>query len=218
MENNIVNKETSANQPSDRRKYLIGGLIAFLIIVSLAGLVYWLYTRTRIAIDTSEIVAPHIALSAKVAGTLEEIMVKEGDLIGSNTPVARIGDQLVKSDRAGLVIGVNNNIGKNFNPGEAVVTMIYPDELRVVGHIAEDKGLNAIKIGQRALFTVDAFGSQEYAGTVDAISETSNDTSVVFSISDKRPEKQFDVKVRFNITEYPELKDGMSAKIWIYKN
>jgi hypothetical protein len=25
------------------------------------------------------------------------------------------------------------------------------------------------------------------------------------------------VKARFNLSEYPELKNGMSAKMWIYK-
>jgi len=45
----------------------------------------------------------------------------------------------------------------------------------------------------------------------------SREGDVVFNISDKREVKQFDVKVRFDISKYPELKNGMSAKMWIKK-
>ena len=51
-------------------------------------------------------------------------------------------------------------IGKTFNPGQAVVSMIDPAQLRVVGTIDENKGLNEIHVGQLASFTVDAFGSK----------------------------------------------------------
>jgi hypothetical protein len=53
---------------------------------------------------------------------------------------------------------------------------------------------------------------------LDSISQISNDTGIVFSISDKRPTEKFDVKVRFNVADYPELKSGMSAKITVYTN
>jgi len=64
---------------------------------------------------------------------------------------------------------------------------------------------------------VDAFGSKTYKGVVDEVSPTSNQSDVVFNISDQRPTNQFEVKVRFDPTLYPELKNGMSAKIWVYK-
>jgi multidrug resistance efflux pump len=83
--------------------------------------------------------------------------------------------------------------------------------------VQEDKGLSQIKVGQSAIFTVDAFGSKEYSGIVDEISPTSNQGDIVFNISGTRQEQDFDVKVRFDTTQYPELKNGMSAKLWIYK-
>jgi hypothetical protein len=54
-------------------------------------------------------------------------------------------------------------------------------------------------------------------GIVDEVSPTSRASDVVFNISDQRPTNQFDVKVRFDPSEYPELKNGMSARIWVYK-
>jgi multidrug resistance efflux pump len=74
-----------------------------------------------------------------------------------------------------------------------------------------------VQVGDAATFTVDAFGSKVYKGVVDEVSQTSNQSDVVFNISDQRPTNQFAVKVRFDPTLYPELKNGMSAKIWVYK-
>jgi ketol-acid reductoisomerase len=87
----------------------------------------------------------------------------------------------------------------------------------VVGHIEENKGLKDIKVGQRAMFEADAFGSKQFNGVVDEISETSRQSDVVFNISDNRQVQIFDVKIRYNLADYPELKNGMSAKVWIYK-
>jgi hypothetical protein len=52
---------------------------------------------------------------------------------------------------------------------------------------------------------------------VDEVAPTSEQSSVVFNISDQRPTNQFAVYVRFDPTQYPQLKNGMSAKIWVYK-
>ena len=62
-----------------------------------------------------------------------------------------------------------------------------------------------------------AFGSKEYSGVVDEISPTSNVGDIVFNISNARQQQTFNIKIRFDVTQYPELKNGMSAKLWIYK-
>jgi len=208
------NQKTNANK---QRNLLIIGLAVLVIVGAAAGLIYLGITSNRVYIEKSQISAPRIDLAPQNSGALQEIYVKEGDLVEANAPVARVGDELIKAKVGGLIINVNNNIGKLFNPGEAVVSMIDPTELRVVGSIEEDKGLKDIRVGQRVLFSVDAFGNNVYFGTVDEISPTSNEQDVVFNISDKRALKEFDVKVRFNPDQYPELKNGMSAKMWVYK-
>ena len=95
--------------------------------------------------------------------------------------------------------------------------MIDPEQLRVTGQVEEDKGLKDIKVGQTAIFTVDAFGSKKYSGIVDQINPTADSGDIVFNISNTRQENNFDVKIRFDSNQYPELKNGMSAKLWIYK-
>jgi dihydrodipicolinate reductase len=109
-----------------------------------------------------------------------------------------------KGEDVTVVLGVNEQ-------------MYDPANLRVIGHIQEDQGLSSIQIGQKVLFTVDAFGSKQFTGTVENIGNLADQSSLAFSISDKRQEKQFDVTVVFDSSAYPELANGMSAKMWVYK-
>jgi len=203
---------------SQRTKILIFALIIFVIGGSTIGLIYWRVIQNRIYIEKAQIVAPQINLAAQAAGTLEEIFVQEGSQVQANNPVARVGNELIKAKVAGTIISVKKDFGKIFNPGETVVSMIDPTELRVIGQIEEDKGLKDIMVGQQAIFEIDTFGSKDYYGVVDEVSATSRENDVVFNISDKRQLNEFNIKIRFDVNLYPELKNGMSAKIWVYKN
>jgi multidrug resistance efflux pump len=200
-----------------RIRLIIIIIILLLVAAGIAGLIYWRITSARVYVDKAVISAPLINLPAKTGGILEEVFAKEGDIISDNAPVARVGNELIKAQNSGLILTLSSEIGANFSPGQTVATMIVPTKLRVVGQVAEDKGLKDIRIGQTAIFTVDAFGSKQYTGTVDEISPTANQGDIVFNISNARQENNFDVKIRFDITQYPELKNGMSAKLWIYK-
>ncbi len=212
-----VKKEEKIISRLIRNVWIIAAAFVILAAIAAAGLVYWNNVSSRVYIEKSEISAPKINLAPQNAGVLQEVFVKEGDKILADTVVARVGNELIKAQTGGTVIGVNNNIGKLFNRGETVVSMIDDGDLRAVGHLEEDKGLEYVRVGQTAVFTVDAFGSKKYFGVVDEVSPSSREGDVVFNISDQRQTNQFDVKVRFDTTRYPELKNGMSAKIWVDK-
>ncbi len=200
-------------------KHLLAWIILVLITGAVAsGLVYFYSYTSKISIDKAEISANKIDLAAKTPGTLEETFVNEGDVVAADTVVARVGTTLIKTDTAGTIITVKKNVGTIFPAGTPVVSMIESGQLKVSGRLAEDKGLKDVRIGQTASFTVDAFGGKKYYGIVDEISPTSRESGVSFSISDKRETKEFEIKIRFDATTYPELKNGMSAKISIYKN
>ncbi|HTY39544.1 MAG TPA: hypothetical protein VMC43_00400, partial [Candidatus Paceibacterota bacterium] len=169
-------------------------------------------------IDLSVVQAPVIRLSPTTSGPLRSVFVKVGDLVTANQPIARVGNEIVKSETNGEIVSIDQNIGEYESAltGQSVVaTMIDPAQIRVVGHLDEDKGLANVAVGNIAKFTVDAFGSKEYYGVVDEVGRTSvsDTTSNIFS---QRPTYQFNVYVRFDQTKYPELKDGMSARIWVY--
>lgn len=191
--------------------------VVVVVILGVAGGAYYLMNASaRIAIDKAEVSAPLIPLSAQNAGELKVISVHGGDEVQANTVVAQIGNELIKTQTAGRVVLVSNNIGKLFNRGESVVQMVQSDQLRVEARVEEDKGLKDIAVGQRAVFTVDAFGSEEYEGIVDEVSPAPLEAGVAFNISDKRTTKEYVVKIRFDLTRYPELSYGMSARAWIY--
>ncbi|HUD03132.1 MAG TPA: HlyD family efflux transporter periplasmic adaptor subunit [Candidatus Paceibacterota bacterium] len=199
-----------------RLRYI--GVGTFLVCAAIAGGAYWYVSSKTVYIDLSVIQAPIIELSPTASGPLQAVFVQVGDTVTANQPVARVGDGVVESKTSGEIISVDQNIGEYENAltGQAVVaTMVDPTKLRVVGHLDEDKGLAYVKVGDVAEFTVDAFGSKKYYGVVDEIGQTAegNTTSNIFN---QRPTYQFNVYVRFDPTRYPELKNGMSARVWVY--
>jgi multidrug resistance efflux pump len=203
-----------------RGTLIIWVIVAFVVVGGVgAGLYYYVNSKT-VYIDLSQITAPLINLSPVNSGVLEAVYVNVGDDVAINTPVARVGNEIVEAKVAGEIVSVDTNIGEYVNTMTGVgtvATMIDPTQLRVVGNLDENKGLANVQVGDPATFTVDAFGSQVFKGVVDEVSPTSEQSDVVFNISDQRPTNQFAVKVRFDPTQYPQLKNGMSAKIWVYK-
>lgn len=207
----------AASRPPVSRKTWIATGVALAAILALAGgLSYWRISSQRVYVESASIEAPLIDLAASQPGTLEETYVQAGDRIAENAAVARVGNELIKANVAGIVVSVPKSAGTPVNPGEPVVTMIDPAELRVVGKVDEDKGLDRIAVGDRVEFRVDAFGSGTFDAVVDEIAPISDEAGVVFSISDKRAVKRFEVKARFDTSAHPELKTGMSARMWIY--
>lgn len=207
----------NTNNKTNKKTLILSIIISLLIIGGAAGYLYYKISSSQIYTDNASIFASTIDLAPQTAGVLQNIFVNVGDQVKTDTVVAQVGNELVKAKTGGIIIATQNNIGKIFNPGEAVVSMIDPTQLRVEALVDEDKGLNAVVVGQKAVFTVDTFGSKQYEGVVDEVSQSAHQGDIVFNISNQRQVKQFDVKVRFDINKYPELKNGMSAKVWISK-
>jgi multidrug resistance efflux pump len=205
-----------ATHTNTRRTWIITGIIALIIAAATAGGIYLYVGNQRVAVDTASIVAPEIDLSPSQPGTLQDVYVNEGDQVPANFTVAQVGNQLIQTQVAGIIISVPDQVGAQVNAGTPVVTMIDPTQLRVVGQVQENEGLDRIKVGDPVTFTVDAFGSQTFSGVVDEVSPTSQESQIVFNISDQREEQNFDVKARFDTSAYPQLKNGMSARMWIY--
>jgi multidrug resistance efflux pump len=226
VETEKIPTTNNGNEPKARRNIfrmlrerplLLAGLIVVLAIAVFISIEYWLYLQSMVYIEKSEVYTPIISLSPGAPGTLDEIYVKEGEAVSVDQDLAKVGNQLIRSKTTGIITSVQNTPGQMVSPQNPVIQMVDPQSLRVIGHIEEDKGLSEIHVGQRVVFTIDTFGSKQYEGTVESIGETADQSDVVFSISDKRQERTFDVKVTFDINAYPELKNGMSAKMWVYK-
>ncbi len=219
FEKNII--ETDYQEPTEvgsSKKMLLYLAVIGFAVAGIIIIVYLCMSQSRIYVEKSTISAQTIDLSSKNGGILEKIMVNPGDEVDEDAPVAQVGQEIIKAKEAGIIIKTNDDPGKTFSPGEAVVTMVQPEDLRVVAQTEEDKGLKDIKVGQRAIFTVDAFGSKKFEGVVDEVSPSARQGDVVFNISSQREVSEFNVKIRFDVDKYPQLKNGMSAKAWIFKD
>jgi len=199
------------------KKGWMQSLIAVIVIFGfLIIFLFWQSEKNTILIENSDLEAPIINLSPTTPGVLNALYVKEGDRVLANSQIALVGSQIIYTKNEGIISYAPIVLGAYFSPGQIVASIVNDQEMKVIGQIEETKGLSDIVEGQRATFTVDTFPGKSYEGMVSEISPTSNDTGIVFSISDKRPIKKFNVKVQFNVTAYPELKNGMSAKITVY--
>jgi multidrug resistance efflux pump len=204
--------------PKSRVPLMVAAAIVLILGGGIGALAYLGVESQRVYIENSNIEAPSIPLAPTTNGTLQQVYVSVGDEIPANTVVAEVGTELIKSTIAGQIITTDTDIGSQIAAGTPVVTMIDPTKLRVDGQLDEDKGLANVAVGDRAIFTADAFPGKTYEGVVSEVSPTSQASDVVFKVSDQREEQIFDVYVAYDANKYPELKNGMSAKIWVYKN
>ncbi|MGH7141786.1 MAG: efflux RND transporter periplasmic adaptor subunit [Minisyncoccia bacterium] len=205
-----------AKNSMSRKTWIETGIAVSVIAVLAAGAIYWVISDTRVSVPDATVEAPVIDLNSSTGGEVQDLFVNEGDEVALNAPVAEVGTEIIKAESAGIIVSIPVTMGSQIAPGATVAQMIDPSTLRVVGEVDEDKGLSKIAIGDPVEFTVDAFGSKTYSGVVDEIAPTAVASGVVFNISDQRQTSPFDVKVRFNTSAYPELKNGMAARMWIY--
>ncbi len=193
-------------------------ILVALIIIILAGGLYYLKKEGRVNIDDSLIQAPIINITSQNPGNLNEVDVVENQTVKNGDLLAVVGTQPLRSQTDGIIIQTNKQIGSVITSATTVVQMINPDDFRIVGTLDENKGLKDVKVGQVAQFSVDAFPGQTFWGYVDGVSGTAEQTQVAFSISNARPTQQFNVFVRFDANKYPQIKNGMSAKLTIFTN
>lgn len=191
-------------------------LIIFVIVGLLGGFIMYEKLRDRVSIENSVIQAPIISISPDAQGKILSLKVYDGEKVNKGDVLAVVGTKTLNAYEDGLVISTNNAIGSIANPAVPVVQMINYSDMRVAGTIDENKGLENVKIGQPISFTVDAFPGETFWGYVDEISPSSKQTQLQFSVSSERPTQQFLVYAKFDAYKYPQIRNGMSAKMTIY--
>lgn len=191
-------------------------LIILVVFLVTGGYVYYEKNRDRVFIDNSLVSAQTVTVAPVAPQKLTEIGVYEGEQVKKGDQIAKTDSQTLFADTDGLIIMANNQIGGIVSQQNPVAQLINLSDMRIAGTIDENKGLNQVKIGQVASFTVDALPGREFFGYIDEISPSAKQTQLAFSISSERPTQQFVIYVRFDANKYPEIKNGMSAKMTIY--
>lgn len=197
-------------------KVLRSIIAVFVIAFIVGGFIYYQKTKNRILIENSLISAPIINIMPSQPGRLTELDAVEGHTVKTGDTLAVVGSETLRSQSDGLIILANSGVGGAVSNQTPFIQMIKTQDLRVAGTIDENKGLNDIKVGQVASFSVDALPGKTFWGYVDEISPSAKQTQISFSISSERPTQQFQVYVRFDSSSYPQIKNGMSAKITVY--
>lgn len=199
-------------------KVLQALLVIFVAVLLIGGFIFYQLLKGRVSIEDSLIQAPIITISPETPGKILDMKVYEGEKVKRGDVLAIVGTNSLNAYQDGLVVLANNAIGSIASAQTPVVEMINFADMRVAGTIDENKGLNKIKVGQIVSFTVDAMPGQTFWGYVDEISPTAKQTQLQFSVSSERPTQQFLIYARFNAFAYPQIKNGMSAKMAIYTN
>ncbi len=198
------------------KQFLKRFLIVLAVLLLIGAYITYEKISNRIFIDDSLVQAPLITVSPTGSGKVQEIDVTEGQQVQKGDQLAVVGSETLRANTDGLIVNAPDVTGSTVTTTTQLIQMIQPVELRVAGTIDENKGLNQIKVGQVASFTVDAFPGKTYWGYVDEISSTAKTAQLSFSISSERPTQQFIVYARFNSAQYPEIKNGMSAKMTVF--
>lgn len=198
------------------RNFLKRFSIVLIIVLLIIGFFVYEKIVDRISIEDSLVQAPIITISPSGTGKVQEIDVTEGQEVQKGQTLAVVGSETIRAYSNGLIIYAPNIVGSSASPQTQLIEMIQPTDLRIAGTIDENKGLDEIKVGQVVSFTVDALPGKTYWGYVDEVSPTAKTAQLSFSISSERPTQQFVVYARFNSAEYPEIKNGMSAKMTVF--
>ena len=192
-------------------------VMTLLIILAIFGSVYFYFkTKQRITIENSIVASPIIPLSSSIPGKFKSIIAIEGQKVKKGDALAIVGTEIIRSYIDGIIIETNKQIGAFVTQQTPIVKMININEMRIDGTIDENKGFNQIKVGQVVSFTIDALPGKMFWGYVDEIAQSAKQTGATFSISSERPTQQFEIYARFDAKAYPEIKNGMSAKMTVY--
>jgi multidrug resistance efflux pump len=211
-----LGEETPAAPAASPRRRRLTRIAIALVVLAAAAIGYQTWQgRQQVEIEEATLTGPQVPLPARAGGTLKAVYASVGDEVRPHRPIARVGNEVVTSDVPGTVIAVRDDLGATIPPGSTVAWLLNRGRLRAVGRIDEDKGLEDIRIGQRARVEVDAIGGREFEGTVEEVSDRPSRQDIRFSISDKREERQYEVKVAFDGVPDAALRQGMSARIWV---
>lgn len=180
------------------------------------GMLFYSKKINRVFIEDSLVDSQSIPIAPSTPGKLKTVYVIEGQKVKKGDALAVVGSEILRAYTEGTITQTSKQIGSLISVQNPPVQMINLNEMRISGTLDENKGLNQIKVGQIVSFTIDALPGKTFWGYVDEVSPTAKQTQLAFSISSERPTQQFLVYARFNAFAYPEIKNGMSAKMTVY--
>jgi multidrug resistance efflux pump len=121
----------------------------------------------------------------------------------------QIGKLAVKTPTGGVVLDQPLNVGEMASPGATVVQIGNLDDVTLTVYIPENQYGN-VKLGQKAVISVDTFPGKTFEGTVHYISDQAEFTPRNVQTVESRSTTVYAVKIKIPNPDH-SLKPGMPA-------
>ena len=119
-------------------------------------------------------------------------------------------ESIVAAPAAGVIESMDLRPGDLVGPNQPVARMLEPSQVWVRVYVPEPE-LGRVRVGQKALLTVDTFPKTEFSGRIVEIRTQAEYTPRNVQTLDQRMDQVFGVKVA--IDPAPQLKPGMAATV-----
>jgi multidrug resistance efflux pump len=170
-------------KPAGRRRLKRSTRVALLIILVVALIAagvfaasYFLDARNYVSTDNAQIDGNRIAVNAPASGTLIDWRATQGAELTADQVVGRIKvnggfvqpQQSIRAPADGTV-AVDSGVEGAFVTAGTQLAVAYDFSKVYVTARVDETDIDAIRIGQRVEFTVDAFPDNEFTGSVREI-------------------------------------------------
>lgn len=158
----------NTSNTSDKKKFI--WLVILLIIAFVVAIVWWWNYRKYVFTIDANLDGGRVNVSARVMAPLSAVFKHEGDSVKRGELLAMLDSTATKNYR--IVSPVDGLIAKQWvlpgdllQPGENIFTLNEGKELWVAVYLQETK-FNEIRMGQSALFTLDAYPGLTFYGKI----------------------------------------------------
>ena len=156
----------NTSNPSDKKKFI---WLVILLIIAFVVAIVWNYRKYVSTIDAN-LDGGRVNVSARVMAPLSAVFKHEGDSVKRGELLAMLDSTATENYR--IVSPVDGLIAKQWvvpgdllQPGENIFTLNEGKELWVAVYLQETK-FNEIRMGQSALFTLDAYPGLTFYGKI----------------------------------------------------
>lgn len=158
----------NTSNTSDKKKFI--WLVILLIIAFVVAIVWWWNYRKYVSTIDANLDGGRVNVSARVMAPLSAVFKHEGDSVKRGELLAMLDSTATENYR--IVSPVDGLIAKQWvvpgdllQPGENIFTLNEGKELWVAVYLQETK-FNEIRMGQSALFTLDAYPGLTFYGKI----------------------------------------------------
>lgn len=158
----------NTSNTSDKKKFI--WLVILLIIAFVVAIVWWWNYRKYVSTIDANLDGGRVNVSARVMAPLSAVFKHEGDSVKRGELLAMLDSTATENCR--IVSPVDGLIAKQWvvpgdllQPGENIFTLNEGKELWVAVYLQETK-FNDIRMGQSALFTLDAYPGLTFYGKI----------------------------------------------------